>query len=162
MNGHYHLRVVHLFLYQEIGLEILRANGVKKNCLYYTDTHVIYRNYRTVPTTHACLKGSLAQWASRFVGRREPLVEAGTVELMLAGLARQPRKAVVARVENAVADWALLHALKLLVEIALPRADRLCYSTVLQRSICKYDQTPFSCPWVESHRLISTTLSFLF
>ena len=84
----------------------------------------------------------MAQWASRFVGRREPLVEAGTVELMLAGLARQPRKAVVARVENAVADWALLHALKLLVEIALPRADRLCYSTVLQRSICKYDRTP--------------------
>ena len=111
---------------------------------------------------HACLEGSLAQRASRFVGRREPLVEAGTVELMLAGLARQPRKAVVARVENAVTDWALLHALKLLVEIALPRADRLCYSTVLQRSICKYDQTPFSCPWVESHRLISTTLSFLF
>ena len=91
---------------------------------------------------HACLEGSLAQRASRFVGRREPLVEAGTVELMLAGLARQPRKAVVARVENAVADWALLHALKLLVEIALPRADRLCYSTVLQRSICKYDRTP--------------------
>ena len=80
------------------------------------------------------------------------------MELMLAGLARQPRKAVVARVENAVTDWALLHALKLLVEIALPRADRLCYSTVLQRSVRKYDQTPFfSCPCVESHRLISTT-----
>ena len=84
------------------------------------------------------------------------------MELMLAGLARQPRKAVVARVENAVTDWALLHALKLLVKIALPRADRLCYSTVLQRSVRKYDQTPFSCPCVESHRLISTTLSFLF
>ena len=44
------------------------------------------------------------------------------MELMLAGLARQPRKAVVARVENAVTDWALLHALKLLVKIALPCA----------------------------------------
>jgi hypothetical protein len=55
------------------------------------------------------------------------------VELVPAGLARQPRKAVVARVENAVTDWALLHALKLLVEIALPRADRLCYRAVLQK-----------------------------
>ena len=81
------------------------------------------------------LERSLAQRASRFVGRREPLVEAGAMELVLARLARQPREAVVAGVENAVTDWALLHALKLLVEIALPRADRLCYCAVLQREI---------------------------
>jgi hypothetical protein len=46
--------------------------------------------------TNQCLEGSLAQRASRFVGRREPLVEAGAVELVPAGLARQPRQAVVA------------------------------------------------------------------
>lgn len=57
------------------------------------------------------------------------------MELVLARFARQPRKAVVAGVENAVTDWALLHALKLLVEIALPCADRLCYCTVLQRGM---------------------------
>jgi hypothetical protein len=45
---------------------------------------------------HACLEGGLAQRAGRFVGRREPLVEAGAVELVPAGLARQPRQAVVA------------------------------------------------------------------
>ena len=81
------------------------------------------------------LERSLAQRASRFVGRREPLVEAGAMELVLARLARQPWEAVVAGVENAVTDWALLHALKLLVEIALPRVDRLCYRAVLQREI---------------------------
>lgn len=81
------------------------------------------------------LERSLAQRASRFVGRGEPLVEAGAVELVLARLARQSRQVVVAGVENAVTDWALLHALKLLVEIALPRADRLCYRAILQRQV---------------------------
>lgn len=86
-----------------------------------------------VSNKHTCLEGSLAQRASRFVGRREPFVEAGAVELVLARLACQPRQAMVAGVENAVTDWALLHALELLVEVALPRADRLCYRAVLQR-----------------------------
>ena len=81
------------------------------------------------------LERSLAQRASRFVGRREPLVEAGAMELVLARLARQPWEAVVAGVENAVTDWAFLHALELLVEIALPCADRLGYCAVLQREI---------------------------
>lgn len=53
------------------------------------------------------------------------------MKLVLACLACQPWEAVVARVENAVADWAFLHTLKLLVEIVFPGADRLGYRTIL-------------------------------
>jgi hypothetical protein len=53
------------------------------------------------------------------------------MKLMPARLASQPGKAVVARVQNAVTDWAFLHTLKLLVKIAFPSVDRLCYCAVL-------------------------------
>lgn len=53
------------------------------------------------------------------------------MEFVLAGLASQSWKAVVARVENAVTDWAFLHALKLLVKITLPGANCLRYRTIL-------------------------------
>jgi hypothetical protein len=57
------------------------------------------------------------------------------VEFVLAGLASQSWKAVVARVKNAVTDWAFLHALKLLIKITLPGANCLSHGTILQRTM---------------------------
>jgi len=72
----------------------------------------------------------MAQGASRFVVRQEPLVEAGAVVLVL--------EAVVAGVENAVTYWPHLHALNSFIEIVLPRAHRLCYRAFLQREMISF------------------------
>jgi hypothetical protein len=74
--------------------------------------------------TNQCLEGSLAQRASRFVGRREPLVEAGAVELVPAGLARQPRQAVVARGITVHSTYSILSVGKHLDLCLIPR--RVC------------------------------------
>ena len=66
------------------------------------------------------------------------------MKLMPARLASQPGKAVVARVQNAVTDWAFLHPLKLLVKIAFPSVDRLCYCAVLVAYECRERKQPFS------------------
>lgn len=65
------------------------------------------------------------------------------MELVLARLARQPRQPVVARVQDAVADGALLHPLKLLVKVALPRTDRLCDCPILVAHKRRQRQQPF-------------------
>lgn len=51
---------------------------------------------------------------------REPFVEAGRMELVLAGLASKTRKAMVSCVYDTVTNWAFLHTFKLLVKIGLP------------------------------------------
>ncbi len=50
----------------------------------------------------------------------EPLVEAGGVELLLAGATGRPGELVAGPVEHVEADVALLDALERLVDVALP------------------------------------------
>jgi hypothetical protein len=64
----------------------------------------------------------MAQGASRFVVRQEPLVEAGAVELVL--------EAVVAGVENAVTYWPHLHALD---QLLYRNRSSTCASPLLSR-----------------------------
>lgn len=56
----------------------------------------------------------LANWTFALVARVEPLVQARGVESVLARLAGHVRQGHVLRMQNAVADYARLHALELL------------------------------------------------
>ena len=49
------------------------------------------------------------------------------MEFVLARAARQPRQRAVGRVDDAVADGALLHARKLAVHVALLDLFRVCF-----------------------------------
>lgn len=101
------------------------------NLAYEFHTSPNLKSQRVSRMQAALSKRSLTQWARRLVRSREPLVQASRVELMLAGLARKPRNAVVGGVDDAITDWTLLDPFKLLVEVAFPSAYCLCYCTIL-------------------------------
>lgn len=61
----------------------------------------------------------------------EPAIQAGTVELLLARLARELGQLVRVLVDDTVAHVALLHALKLLVQVPLPEGESVEDGSVL-------------------------------
>lgn len=63
----------------------------------------------------------LAEWTVALVTGLEPLADAADVELVLAVLTRHAGQRLVRRVEHAVADEALFHAVDLLIDITLPQ-----------------------------------------
>lgn len=65
------------------------------------------------------------------VARAEPAIQAGTVELLLARLARELGQLVRVLVDDTVADVALFHALKLLVQVPLPEGESVEDGSVL-------------------------------
>jgi hypothetical protein len=65
------------------------------------------------------------------VGRGEPLVEAGGMELVFTSLASQSGERVVGRVDDGIADWAFLHPLELPVHILLPHLNGFQQCSIL-------------------------------
>lgn len=71
------------------------------------------------------LENCTAHGTSSISAGLEPLVEAGRVIFVVAGLARWAWQRLVGGMEDAVADWTRLHSFKTLFNIALPMKETI-------------------------------------
>lgn len=82
-------------------------------------------------TTYLTLENISTNRTGRLVARAEPPVQTRAVELLLARFARQLRQLAGVLVDDAVAHVALLDALELAVQVALPQREPVPDGTVL-------------------------------
>ena len=81
------------------------------------------------------LKEIPAQRTRGIIAGAEPFVQTGRVEFLLTGLAAQFRQRVVTAMNHGETDHTVLHTLKTLVHVSLPKNEAIHYTSILKENV---------------------------